>query len=84
MLPSSPLYKTNLSEIDTTRYILMFGTGFLDKNKKEIYCGDKVLVNNKVHEVFFVLGSFSLKGEHHKDWYCFDPEIVGNIYQAMN
>ena len=68
MYPSAPLYKCSFYDMDTSDFMLMFGTGLHDKNGAEIYEGD--VVNLWWEELVFE-GDVQAEVEWWKDDACF-------------
>lgn len=96
MLPSAPLYKCNFFETDTSKYILMFSTGYEDKNGKEIYESDLCKLyshyggfwSKDSAEVIFstaYVGGWILKGKNgglNIGTRTNHIEVIGNIYET--
>ena len=98
MFPSTPLYKTNFFEIDTSKYILMYGTGFLDKNGIEVYEDDTITfcdfyIGDHFQPggqgvVIWNEGEYSVFKDSEFIWdlwgivHNYSGEVVGNIHES--
>ena len=55
-------------------------TGFIDKNKKQIFESDIVKVDGKLYEVKYMLGQFYIGINMPIAYKRFDCEVVGNVF----
>lgn len=64
-----------------TNYELMLFSGVHDKNKKEIYKGDIVIVDDKIYEVKYLFAQFFIGLNMPIAYKRFKCEVIGNIYE---